>query len=378
MKRLLLFFPLFLVFGSLQAQLPIEITDQTLRINKEALLHFGFARGDEVTLSVREENGKALNEVTVALWPDRTIFADYKTDRLRKTIQIPQTGVYQFRIAHSGLGKRVCRILIERKAAPDQLHFSTTVRWVERVDTIYKTTSENLSTGYELKDVQKSRRVVASVDTTVEAVIDRMERVHSSTNLRSGNVSAIPFVIPPNESVPNAIHPDRITEVVSWVVVLATGEAGSVWYKDANNRAIVRGVTEGLVATGVIASGYGAIAILAIEGINLFSNPPAGENVRFQLFENSGDPPRLIKEGNSVAVSERIGAPLAGSYVLELRNDNLIDAINVDVKVVLLKKQTRYRLEYYTEQQRVPIHEREVNRTIKEIVLRRVPVLLKG
>ena len=352
------------------AQTTTELTDQTLKISNEESLYFGLAAGDQVTLQLQDTNNKELREVSVIRYPDQVIYANLKVANLQKTLAIPGDGVYEFRFSHSGLGNRVCQVQLLRQPAAGREQFNTQVNWVERIDTIYQL-KENATLRYEERKIPRTRRVVAAVDTTVESIINRTERVHSSTNL-SGNDSEIRFELPATVYRPSAQSPNQTTELVSCAYAISTGPAGDAWYQDANLRAATRKASSSMVKMGLAATGYGALAVLAIEGVNYFSTPPSGDNVLFEFLTAVSGQPQTVARGNSVAAFDKITRCQPGKYKLVLQNDNIVDAINVEVKIIAVLKTTTYRDESYLETQSVPIDDRE----IKSLERVRVPVLV--
>ena len=77
---------------------------------------------------------------------------------------------------------------------------------------------------------------------------------------------------------------------ISWhdEIIHQISQFCAAWYDDANKRAAARRIVNTLVDVGVVGSLYGALAVLAIDGISLFSQPPEGDNVRFVLGTSSG------------------------------------------------------------------------------------------
>lgn len=357
----------------LAAQELQELTDQTLQLSGEESLYFGFTAGDEIVFAVEEVNGRPLREVSIALYPEQVVFADYRRERVEKSLRVHTEGVYVFRLRHEGLGNRLCRVRIQRRPAPDRPDFNPAVRWVERLDTLYHNQTENLTTGFTERPVERTRKVVAAVDTLVEVLVSRTERVHSSTNL-NGNTAVIAFDLPANTYLPQPGNPYEVTETTAWAYALATGEPGAAWYEDANKRAAARRIVTTLVDVGMVGTLYGALAVLAIEGVSLFNNPPDGDNVQFELRTAGQANATLLAEGNSVTAQGRFLAPRPGPYALSLTNDNLINAVNVDVNIIALRVRTTYADETYTEMTTVPIHERAIEREIKAIERVRVPV----
>ena len=345
---------LFLFLATLgMAQQAIEITDQTLKISGEEYLYFGFTAGDEVVFSLEEVNGKELKEVEVLRYPDQVVYANLGVANLQKNLRITEEGVYQFRLKHSGLGSRLCHISISRVPAKGKEDFNTSVDWVEQTS---NSNTEKVI-GYENIQVACVRKVVAAVDTTIETILNRTERVHSSTNL-NGNAADIRFSIPQNIYEPNVYVPYKTTETISWAYAISTGTTGDAWYKSANTKATATSVTRTMISTGLLSSGYGALAILAIEGVSMFSSPPvAGDNVLFAITHplTGTNQTKTIAEGNSVAAFGKVTQYRGGNYSLQLSNDNIIEAINVDVKVIAVIVTTTYKDEEYLETQTVPI-----------------------
>lgn len=350
------------------AQEAIEITDQTLKVSGEEYLYFGFTAGDEVLFSLEEVNGKELKEVEVLRYPDQVVYANLEVANLQKSLRITEEGVYQFRLKHSGLGNRLCHISISRIPAQGKAGFNTSVDWVEQ------TSSSNTGKviGYENIQVACVRKVVAKVDTTIETILNRTERVHSSTNL-NGNASSIRFSIPQNTYEPNAYVPYKTTETVSWAYAISTGTTGDAWYKSANTKAAASNVTKAMISTGFISSGYGALAILAIEGVSMFSSPPAaGDNVLFTVTYTGNGNSSTIAEGNSVAAFGKVSQYRGGDYVLQLNNDNIIEAINVDLKIIAVLVTTTYEDEPYLETQTIPIKQQVSGKEVQKVL---VPVI---
>ncbi|PSR12687.1 MAG: hypothetical protein DA408_06425 [Bacteroidetes bacterium] len=369
MKQLLTWMFLLLIMPVANAQARQVLTDQTLKISSEESLYFGLAAGDQLTLQLQETSDKELREVSVIRYPNQVIYANLKVASLQKTLAIPGDGVYAFRFSHSGLGSRVCQVQLFRQPAAGREQFNTQVNWVERIDTIYQL-RENATQRYEERQISRTRRVVASVDTIVESIINRTERVHSSTNL-GGNATEIRFELPATVYQPNAQSPYQTTELVSWAYAISTGPAGDAWYQDANLRAATRQASSSMVKMGLAATGYGALAVLAIEGVNHFSTPPSGDNVLFEFLTAVSGQPKTVASGNTVAAFDKITRGQPGKYKLVLQNDNIVDAINAEVKIIAILKTTTYREEDYLETQTVPVDDRE----IKSLERVRVPVL---
>lgn len=365
------------------AQQIVDVAELTVRLagNEEKLLHYAFAKGDQILFTFEEADHKTLKEFSVAeAATDTKRFEDYETSAIpAKTLNVAQTGVYKFRLYNSATFKgRVCKLRIQRKpATPELAGFNTAVKWIAKSDTTFNVYTKKVVTGYREYEVQKTRKVLAKVDTTIIPLADRVERVHSINNPSNPNSTLINFSFPTNTAEPNLFNPYKTSEVVSWAYSLAVGDSGEAWYKNANKRAAAASLIRGAIAAGAVSGGTGAIAVLAIQGVSLFSNPPAGDNVLFSfLFKRNEQIYKLTDaQGNSVAASGRVTNSMQGGMTLRLENDNQIDAINVNVKLVAVVVTKLYRDEPYTVKKSDPIEEMK---TIKEpkVTVRQVPVVM--
>ena len=375
MKQIFLTLAFLIFLGKAMAQEPIDVADLTLKIGAKDTkkLHYGFAEGDQIIFNFEETDGKEMKEVEVKEYPSNSKYRDYETKKIEnKTIKVLKTGVYEFRFENGNLVKgRVCRIRIQRiSASPEKADFNTGIEWVEQFDTTYEVKTETVVTGYNTINKQKSRKVLASIDTSIVTLIDRLERVHSTSNLNGSSVSVINFQLPENTYSPNVFAPYKATEVISWAYSIATGEMGQTWYKDANSKASAKAAAGIAMNAGLISSGYGALALLAIEGVSAFSNPPKGDNIQFQISKDYA----VIDAGNSVVASGRFTDKNQGSLTIRLENDNMMDGINVDVKIIAVILTKTWKDEAYTVQEQEPIKEQQTKK-IPKVSKKKVPVM---
>lgn len=354
----------------------IDVAEQTIKVGskEEEVLYYGFAEGDQIVFNFEEVDEKEVKEVEIIELPENSKFKDYEVKVIKdKIIKVNKSGVYKFRFYNSAMMKsRVCRIKIQRiPKNQETLDFNTGIKWVEKFDTTYDVKTETVTTGYNTVNKQKSKRVLASIDTSIVSVTDRVERVHSTTN-GNGNVSMITFQLPENTFSPNIFIPYSSTETISWAYSIAVGESGKAWYKDANSKAAAKSASSLAVKAGLMSGGYGALALLAIEGLSAFSSPPQGDNIQFRIYEGQNP---TANYGNSVAVSGKVNDSNQGYRTIRLENDNIMNGINVDVKVIAVVVTKKWKDEYYTVQETEPIKEK---RTLKipKVAKTKVPVLI--
>lgn len=381
-KNSKLFFLCILLSFKLIGQEAIEVADLTLKIGSkdEEVLYYAFAEGDQIIFNFEETDNRELKEIEIVEYPESSKFKDYETKSVKeKKIQVFNTGIYKFRFYNSALLKgRVCKVKISRIPKSKELaFFNTGVKWVEKLDTTYDIKTETVITGYNTYNRQKSRRVLSSIDTSIVSVVDRTERVHSTSSLSGTNVSWINFKLPDNYNYPNIFLPYKSTETISWAYSITVGSSGETWYKNANQRASLKTATGYAVKAGLVSTPYTALALLAVEGLNLFSNPPQGDNINFNFISVINGVNRDLGYGNSVAASGRMTEIKNGGCSLRLSNDNIMDGINVNVNIVAVQVTQTWEDETYTVQESDPIKEKQT-RKIPKIAVRKVPVMVKN
>ena len=340
----------------------LDVTEQTIKIGskEEEILYYGFAEGDQIIFNFEEINEKEVKEVEIIEFPENSKFKDYEVKSVKdKKIRVNKRAVYKFRFYNSAMMKgRVCKIKIQRiPKSPETMNFNTSIKWIEKYDTTYEIKNETVTIGHDTINKQKSKKVLVSTDTSIVTVTDRVERVHSISNA-NGNVSMVTFQLPENSYSPNIFKPYKSTETISWAYSLATGESGKAWYKDSNRKAAARKTANLATKAGLLTGGYGALALLAIEGVSAFANPPKGDNIQFGVYK--GQNVMAAHYGNSVAVSGRVTDSKQGYHTIRLENDNVMDGINVDVKVIAVLVTKTWKDEDYTVQEIEPIKEKKI------------------
>lgn len=360
----------------------IDVADITMKIKSgsEESLYYGFAEGDQVIINFNEANGKDIKEFEIIEYPGISRYQGYEINDLQdKKLNINKNGIFQFRFNNTALMKeRVCSIKIQRiPKSNETANFNTSITWTEKFDTTYSVKVERYIAGYDTIQAERLRKVLINSDTSFITLMDRVERVFNTTNLwdNDPNVSYILVELPMNTYSPNKIDPLKSSEVISWAYSISTGDTGKKWFEDANNKA---GATNGLkaaISAGLITSGAGAVGILALEGISMFSNPPQGDNVYYDFYTMMNGQNVSLVSGNSTAASGRITKMLQGSCTLKLLNDNFNDDINVSVQIVAVVINKTWKYESYQVQE---INERRAERTIQvpQIKAMKVPVIL--
>lgn len=346
-----------------QSLAPVEVCDLTLRIkgNDTQELYYGFAAGDQIVFSFTETEGRAIASVEIAEYPDQLRFREMETAEIQdKVVFVYNTTIVRFTLRNNR-GEKTGKVRILRIPASEKTrNFRTGVQWIERYDTTYLS---NRPVGTETRLVQRTQRTLDRVDTVVVNLIDKKERVHSRTNLYRESVSSVNVKLPANFE-----ESDRIYEVLSWVYWLGVGEQGEGQYQEANRAVKLAKSLSGAAKNFSIISGpYGALAALAIDGVSFFLPTGKGDNVLYQVQCNG----KLLDQGNGPAAYARQTNCTQGEISFRLENDNLVDAIDVSVRVVAVAVIRYYKDEVFYEQQAAPVVETRV--TVK-----RVPVLMNN
>lgn len=291
---------------------PVEVADSTLKISGlgEEIFYYGFAEGDQIVFSFEEVNGKELKEVEISEWPSNSKFMDYKTKKIEnKMITVTRTGIYKFRFSNSAIGGRVCKFRIERIPGNEaNQNFNTAVYWKTLYDTTY--------TPVEEKYLIKS-------DTVVTMLTDQVAKV-SSTNALNGNSSwtLVDVALPEG--------------TISWSYYLGTGSEGKKAYDDGKSKCLKASAGAALKIPG-----WGPMAALALYGTDYFNRVQGEDNVKYwfitnwenvQFFE-AGQTFKQYKQGDVVNDASQMKYPLSGKIYLELYNDNVMDPIDVLVKI---------------------------------------------
>jgi hypothetical protein len=311
-------FVLFLFSTSLcQGQAVIDVAESTLKISGlgEESFYYGFAEGDVLIFNFEEVNGKELKELEITeLVSSSSKFMDYKTKKIvDKKLTIANTGVYKFRLVNSALGGRICKFKIQRIPVSEEVRkFNSTVFWKTRYDTTYTPVEE---------------RYLVKSDTVISNVLDQISKVASQSALNgSSNRTIVDLSLPEN--------------TVSWSYFIGVGKEGQAAYEAGKEKFF----NDAASALSAIPQ-YGPLAALAMYGINTFSKAHGDDNVQYWFITdwenvtafNNGQQFYQYKQGNVISEASPMKEPLKGKVYIGLLNDNIMDAIEVNVKVTAIQ-----------------------------------------
>lgn len=372
-KNLIIIIGLFLWTGTVFGQELLDVTEQTIKIGglKEEELYFGFAAGDKIIFSFQEADNKEMKEIEIVEYPNNSKFSDYKTKKIEnKTINVTKTGVYVFRFKNSAIAGRICKIKIQRIPANDETkNFNSTVTWINKQDTTWNTYTKDVVIGYDTTYVQKTKRELVKTEQKEELIFDKTQRVHSSTN-SNGNKTNVFFTLPKNETTPF-----KTTKVISWAYWVGVDEAGNkAWEQNSK--------TVSSLAKGAAAMYFTPLGALALGAVTDLAVPSVGEDVEYWIADQSnaqlfmtGNAFRMYDKGKGVAGFKRFtdASLCQGTFYILLYNDNIMQGINANIKVVAIVETNIYEDKQYTEQVVTPRTEKQMFKD-PVITTKRIPI----
>lgn len=300
------------VFASyLHAQTPITVAENTVKVSstQEEVFYYGFAEGDQLIFDLEVQNGKELSVLEIVSMPSKTIFMDYKTQKIdHKVLNITETGIYKFRLVNSNLfAGRVCKFKIERIPASEATRrFNTTVYNRTRYDT----------TKYS-----ETVRFFIKSDTTVRDILDKDIEVHALLSSK------------PSKEVVNIALP---TSTIAWAYYIGVGEDGRKTYKEATYA-----LRSNINRTANRAVANTPLAALVLGENSYLQYLSGGDRINYSLTDApnatlflQGMPFQYFKKAK--LANDFVRVPLAQTNLAFcFSNDNLLPTF-VNVKVVAL------------------------------------------
>ncbi|MHA7056768.1 hypothetical protein ACWGOQ_0006080 [Aquimarina sp. M1] len=334
MKKIVLTLTLLKFITSFAQEIPITVLNATTKLSFDQTkeVYYSFAKDDEIIFDFDMVKGKHLKEIEIAELPNNTLFSDYKVPELHnKRILIRNKGVYKFRFYSSSLTNRIFKYSIKRVPLDATTkNFNTSWRWKTIRDTIYTRYKEDSLTGYETRKIKKIKKRLIRTDTTFIELFTRNERVHSESAINNSQYSYIPVHLPKNKYFPNYHNPYESTETIAWSYWIGVGQKAKEDYEAANKK-----ISDGFKVIGSL-TGYTALATFAATGISMFSDTDIGDNVHYKFITQLNDgTQRILESGNGASGFGRNTSLLQGGFSIELYNDNFMQGINVQVKLVV-------------------------------------------
>jgi len=293
------------------AQSIVDVAESTLKVAAfgEEIFYYGFAEGDKLIFSFEEVKGKELKEVEITELPSSTKFMDYKTSRINsKAIEITRTGIFRFRFANSAISGRICKFKIQRiPVSTTTQSFNTSVYWETVTDTSY--------TPVEERYLFKSDTIIENQESTT--------KVSSQTAISGNrNIAVVDLNLPEG--------------TLAWSYYIGVGKESNEAYQRDKDAFVGKAAKQASTIPG-----YGALAALAIHGINTFSKVQGRDNVKYWfitdwdnvLLFQQGASFNIYKTGDVISEAARMQEPKRGKVYIGLLNDNVMEPIEVTVRL---------------------------------------------
>lgn len=349
-----------------------EVADLQIKIEpgKQQVLYNAFDEGDKIVFTVESADNNFVSEVSVMEYPDTHKYKGHSIKKEKKEIAVHDKAVYKFLFGNTTSEIQLCNVKIQRIPAKNgNKAFNTGVRLTQVQDTVWNTITKEVVVGYDTIHTQKTRRVAASEKRYEEIVLDKSQRVSSKANM-GDNSTAITFTLPANVS-----GKDETKKVIAWAYWVGVGQESNEFWK--RNRKMIVGAVQG--AATYFTSPLGGIAAGAVTNLVL---PVNGEDVEYALVNEANyklfvqdKPYKPFDEGKGVAAYKRItdAGMLQGKFYVTLTNDNIIQPIDVNVKVSAIIEHIKYRDEKYTDTIITPRKEKVLVRE-PQIITKSIPV----
>lgn len=355
MKKLLV---VCLFIGSLCYGQKITVAELQIKLdgNKTEEVMYGFAAGDRVILTLKAD-GASLAEVSVLQYPDVLKYKGQNIKEEKKEFTVIDKSVYVFRFNNTARGNRTCNVTITRiPSGSDTRNFNTAIKWITVQDTVWTSVTKDILTGYDSVRVQKARRAIASENRYEEMILDKSQRVGAKATNLGDTRSFVAFTLPEN-----VVTKDETKKVVAWAYWVGVGEESNEFWKQ--NRKMIVGAVQ--TATTYFTSPLGGVAAGAVTNLVL---PVNGEDVEYALTNEpnkklfmEGKECKPFDNGKGIAAYKRFidAKMLQGTYYIALANDNLVQPIDVNVKISAIIEHIKYKDEKYTDYNVTPRYEKK-------------------
>jgi hypothetical protein len=354
LKKLLIAFISLSIQSTFANGNPILVTESTISLNLDETeeLFFSFAEGDIIEFDFEMVKGNNLKEIEVYELPNNKIFSEFKAEKFsKKQIHIRNKGLYKFKFYSSSITKRVCRLKIYRIPADESTkNFNTNWKWQTVRDTVYTPYTVDSITGYNTITYKEKLRELVKTENVEDMLFNKSQRVHSYYNENKSSTYL-------RVDLPNPIATELKEEkVIAWAYWIGVGQEAQQAYQE-NSKSV------GELAKG-ITSMYGSpLAGLAVGTLTELLIPKTGEDVFYTFildYENAekfinGQQYRQFDSGKGIAAYGKNTHKTTGTFYIGLHNDNQLQGIDVEVKIVVIKEIKTYDFVEYDREKQEPI-----------------------
>ena len=365
-KRITILTFTIIAFLSGKAQDTINVAETTFKIKggHEESFFYSFAEGDKMIVSMEEIQGKAIKEFEIIESPSSSKFMDINTAHITKSMFVPRTAVYEFRIKAAVMAPRTCRIKVFRIPKDEStINFNTAWEWKTVYDTTYIPYTKASIIGYDTNYYKEAVTELASSDLSEVMVLDENAFVGAQMSLSGASqYYQKSFKLPDNY-----YSTYRRQELVSWAYWIGVGEeANQAWQRGMN---AIKGLAQTAAASYISPLGAAALGV-AFD----WAMPSSGENVQFSIVNGLGN---IVSQGNCISTHNTITNTYNyGEHVIHLYNDNITQAINVKIRVVAIVKTSYYHDVLYN-RRRIDARKVTLSKTRMEVTPRQIRVNAK-
>jgi len=228
--------------------------------------------------------------------------------------------------------------------------FNTNWKWKTLRDTIYTPYTIDSITGYKTIKYKEKVRELDKTENVEDILFNKSQRVHSYYNEnRSSTYLRV--------DLPNPISTELKEEkVIAWAYWIGVGQEAQKAYQE-NAKSV------GSLANGITTMYGTPLAGIAVGTITELLIPKTGEDVYYTFipdYENAekfvnGQTYSQFDTGKGVAAYGKNSNLIQGTFYIGLNNDNKLQGINVDVKVVAVKELKTFKIVEYDREREEPI-----------------------
>ena len=340
---------------------PVLVSEQSFKINGEQRFFYAFEAGDQILFDLELLKGNLVKEVEIAVHKGGSCWrAERLTTATQKSLTVPKRAIYVFRI-RSGGSKTVSLKIRRVPVHSSRTRFNPYVRWKTVVDTLRPHFRLEQTTIYDTTYQTHYRRILYKKSQQMTTLLSRTERVSSHTNLQHDNETSVMVELPVLQQ--NEQIEERFLGGAYWIGV---GQEGLEHYNKELKKFLAS-------AASKIMS-HNLLAGLAVGAYAVAVNPPQGDNIVYQLWSQSDKSKKLEAAGNVTAAFGRFVIHKARHLSLDLKNDNLINGLNIHLKLVVVTEQKHYRQEAYQERIITPLVQSEIKGKV-HLVERQIPII---
>ncbi|MGH1337339.1 MAG: hypothetical protein ACRBFS_14540 [Aureispira sp.] len=340
---------------------PLLISEQEFKINGEELFFYAFEKGDQILFDLTVLKGNSLKEVEIGIYEGASRWrVEQTTNTLEQRLVVPKRAIYVFRI-RSGGPKKVALTIRRVPPHTSRVHFNSYVEWKTVVDTLRPRFRLEQTTVYDTTYQTHYRRVLYKKSQQMTTLLSRTERVSSKTNLQHDNTTSIPVELPALQR--NEYLEERL---LGWAYWIGVGQEGLENY----NQELKKFLT---LATAKV-TGKNLLAGLALGAYTVASNPPKGDNIIYEIWSTRKSGRKLEAGGNVTAAFGRFSTGNYRTLTIDLNNDNILNGLNVHLKLVAVTEQLHYRKETYQKRLITPLVKSEIKGKI-HLVERSIPTI---